>query len=73
MLISAVQQSDSVYIYINYFIFFSITGFSFFSSAALGLHCCVQAFSNCSEWGLLFVVVHGFLIAVASLVVGHGL
>ena len=27
-----------------------------------------QTFSNCSEQGLLFVVVHGLLIAVASLV-----
>ena len=30
-------------------------------------------FSGCGEWGLLFVVVHGLLIAVASLVVKHGL
>ena len=29
----------------------------------------MQAFSSCSEWGLLFVAVHGFLIAVASLAV----
>ena len=29
--------------------------------AALGLRCCVQAFSSCGEWGLLFVVVHGLL------------
>ena len=41
--------------------------------AALGLHCCVQAFSNCVEWGLLFVVVRGLLIVVASLAVEHGL
>ena len=41
--------------------------------AALGLHCCTQAFSSCSEWGLLFVAVHGLLIAVASLVAEHGL
>ena len=34
--------------------------------AALGLHCCAQAFSSCSKWGLLFAVVHGLLIAVAS-------
>ena len=34
---------------------------------ALGLRCCAQAFSSCGEWGLLFVVVHGLLIAVASL------
>ena len=40
--------------------------------AALGLRCHAQAFSSCGEWGLLFVVVHGLLIAVASLV-EHGL
>ena len=27
------------------------------------------AFSSCEEWGLLFIVVHGLFIAVASLVV----
>ena len=37
------------------------------------LHCCVRAFSSCGEWGLLFIAVHGFLIAVASLVAEHGL
>ena len=41
--------------------------------AALGLHCCVWAFSSCGEQGLLFVAVPGLLIAVASLVVEHGL
>ena len=40
---------------------------------ALGLCCCARAFSSCSEQGLLFVVVRGFLIAVASLVAKHGL
>ena len=35
--------------------------------ATLGLRCCARAFSSCSEWGLLFVVVHGLLIVVASL------
>ena len=39
----------------------------------LGLHCCVRAFSSCSEQGLLFVAVRVLLIAVASLVVEHGL
>ena len=39
----------------------------------LGLCCCSQAFSSCSERGLLFVVVRGLLIAVASLVAEHGL
>ena len=39
----------------------------FFFLAVLGLCCCVWAFSSCGEWGLLFVAVHGLLIAVASL------
>ena len=34
--------------------------------AALG-----QAFSSCGQWGQLFIVVHGLLIAVASLVAEH--
>ena len=34
--------------------------------AALGLRCCMWAFSSCGERGLLFVVVCGLLIAVAS-------
>ena len=41
--------------------------------AVLGLRCCVWAFSSCGEQGLLFLVVCGFLIAVASLVAEHGL
>ena len=41
--------------------------------AVLGLHCCAWAFSSCGEWGLLFIVVRGLLIVVASLVVEHGL
>ena len=41
--------------------------------AALGLRCCVRAFSSCGEWGLLFIAVRGLLIAVASLVAEHGL
>ena len=28
----------------------------------MGLRCCVQAFSSCSEWGLLFVAVRGLLM-----------
>ena len=34
--------------------------------AALGVRCCVQAFSSCGEQGLLIVAVHGLLTAVAS-------
>ena len=40
---------------------------------ALVLHCCVQAFSGCSEWGYSLAAVHGLLIAVASPVVEHRL
>ena len=52
------------YIYFIYMFFFVV---------ALGLCCCTRAFSSCGERGLLFVAVCGLLIAVASLVVGHGL
>ena len=41
--------------------------------AMLGLRCCAWAFSSCGERGLLFVMVGGLLIAVASLVAEHGL
>ena len=41
--------------------------------AALGLCCCTRPFSSWGEQGLLFVVVCGLLIEVASLVVEHGL
>ena len=40
---------------------------------ALGFPCYARAFSSCGQWGLLFVVVRGLLIAVASLVMEHGL
>ena len=41
--------------------------------AVLGFGCCARAFPSCGEGGILFVAVHGFLIAVASLVEEHGL
>ena len=37
--------------------------FIYLFSAALGLHCCTQAFSSCGKQGLLFVAVHVLLIA----------
>ena len=40
--------------------------FHFLIFVALGLRCCVQAFSSCSEWALLFVL--GLLLEAASLV-----
>ena len=41
--------------------------------AALGLCCCVWAFSTCGDWGPLSRSMHWLLIAVASLVVEHRL
>ena len=38
--------------------------------AVLGLRCCAWAFSSCREQGLLLIVVHGLLIAVACLCCG---
>ena len=40
---------------------------------ALGHHCCTWVFSSSGEWGLLFLMLHGLLIAVASLVAEHSL
>ena len=54
------------------FFFFLINLFYLFL-AALGLHCCAQAFSSRGEWGLLFVVVRGLLIVVASFVAEYRL
>ena len=45
----------------------------FFFLAVLGLHCWARAFSDCGEWGLVFVAVRGLFIAEASLVAEHGL
>ena len=52
-----------IFIFFNKFILFL---------AVLGLRCCTWAFSSFRERGLLFVVVHGLLIVVASLVAEHG-
>ena len=38
--------------------------------AALGLCCCSWAFSSCGDQGLLFIMVRGLFIAVASLCCG---
>ena len=61
--------SSFVFIYLFIFKIY----FIYLFLAALGLRCCAWAFSSCSEQGLLFIVVCGLLIAVASLVAEHGL
>ena len=66
---------DFIYLLLRsyfYFIFKFIYLFIYLL-AALGLRCCMRAFSSCDEWGLLFIVVHGLLIVVASLFAEHGL
>ena len=57
----------------SFLFFLKFIYFTYLFLAALGLRCCTRAFSSCGEWGLLFVVVRGLLIAVASLVAEHGL
>ena len=57
-----------------FFIFFyKFIYFIYLFLAVLGLRCCVRAFSSCGERGLLFIAVRRLLIAVASLIVEHGL
>ena len=41
--------------------------------AVLGLRFCAKAFSSCSKWGALFIVVRGPLTIAASLVAEHRL
>ena len=53
----------------QWIIFFNLFIFGCIGSSLL----CVQAFSSCGEQGLLFVVVRGLLIVVASLVAEHRL
>ena len=62
-----VKWQEGTYIFLYHFFFF------FFFLAVLGLLCCTRAFSSCGERGLLFIVVRGLLIAVASLIAEHGL
>ena len=45
----------------------------FFLLAALGLRFWEMAFSSCGKKGLLFILVHWLLIAVASLAAEHRL
>ena len=59
-------------IYAHTTIFFILFYFIYLFLAALGLHCCTQAFSSCGERRLL-VAVRRLLLAVASLVAEHEL
>ena len=57
------QLLDSTFI--NLFIYLFL--------AVLGLRFCARAFSNCGEWGPLFIAVRGPLTTVTSLVAEHRL
>ena len=69
---SVVSPSNARLRTIHLFIFLNLFIFYLFLSV-LGLCCCVWAFSSWGERELLFVVVCGLLIAVASLVAEHRL
>ena len=60
-------------LFFYYFFKINLFLFTYLFLAALGLRCCARTFSSCGERVLLFVVVHGLLIAVASLVAEHRL
>ena len=70
-ILSNISIANSIFLWfplaLNFFFFLIIY------LAVLGLHCCARAFSSFGERGLLFVAMHGLLIAVASLVAEHGL
>ena len=63
---------SSIFFFLIIFFFFFYK-FTFSFLAALGLLCCVRAFSSCGEWGSFFTVVRGPLIVVASPITEHGL
>ena len=60
--------STYICIHTNICVFVHTDFFSFLVLVVLGLRCCGGAFSSCGKQGLLFVVVCGLLIVVASLV-----
>ena len=56
-----------------YFLFILFYFILFIYLAVLGLCCCARAFFSCGKRGLVFLVVHGLLIVMASFVVEHRL
>ena len=59
--------------FILFFIFINVFIYLLFIFGCIGSSLLCAAFSSCGERGLLFVVVRGLLIMVASLVAEHGL
>ena len=66
MSLGNLTMTVSLFIYFQYI-------YLFLFLAALGLRCCVRAFSSCGKQRLLFVAVRRLLIAVASLVAEYRL
>ena len=61
-------SSGRTWLFFSFLFYKSIYLFvCFYFLAVLGLSCCARAFSSCGKRGLLFVVMCGLLIAVASL------
>ena len=50
-----------------FFFLINLFIYLFLFLAVLGLRCCARAFSNCGEWGQLFIAVRGLLIVVCGL------
>ena len=71
--LSVLYLSVSISVCLSLSFFFFKVNVIYLFLAALGLRCCMRAFSSCCEWGPLFAAVRGLLIAVASLVAEHGL
>ena len=62
------NYNSSLYLKIYIYIYIYRYIFIYLILGMLGLHFFDQALPSCGKWGILFIVVHGFLIAVASLV-----
>ena len=70
------QKTSAIMIVIMFVYIFFFKKFIYFIYlflAVLGFHFCTGPSSSCGEQGLLFLVVHGLLIVVSSLVAEHGL
>ena len=56
-----------------FYLFICLLRFIYLFLAELSFRYHAWAFSSCSEWGLLIIVLAGLLITVASLVTEHQL
>ena len=67
------KKKSQSYFYNSPVYFYLVIYFIYLFLAVLGFYCCTRAFPSCGQRGLLFVVVRGLLIVVASLAAEHGL